>query len=397
MQMKNLAVLVALPIALVACGGGGGGSSSGGGGITTPGGTINSQFIDASVKGLKYIIGTTSGFTGDNGLFPCKNGEEVTFAVHDKEIGKANCGEKIYISELAPSAGVTSTDFAAALIQSLSKSTGGVLDLTAFNSANISLASIDLSDIAHTENSITALVNANPTLGLKLVTVDEAKEHVAANLPDLASDPVMADLASATTGGKWITLDGVASNSTDSCWENITARVEVQEVAQSGTSKKNYKFNVLAAIGHDDPINTGSIDCNTGVYDCLDTPAPRYFSGRSLSISQFASGVFKRSAGEDMVCYTDGPDNSEDYYYMEEVFEGCKVDELVYKANKSYELPWSGGYLVNINITDTGYSISYKENGTDIQPEYSTFNHEAKTVGLKSSSYNCSYSISEQF
>lgn len=396
MQMKNLAVLVALPMVLVACGDGG--SSSGGSGITTPGGSITSQFIDAPVKGLKYTIGTTSGFTGDNGYFPCKNGEEVTFAVNDRAIGTANCGEKIYISEMTPAVGIAHTDYAAALIQSLSKTTGGVLDLSTFNAANISLTSIDLLDDTDADTDIAAIITANSSLGLAAVTVDDARVHVAEYLPNLASDTVMADIASATTGGKWITLDGVAGNSTDSCWEHITARVEVEEVVQSGTDKKNYKFNVLAAIGHDGTINTGSIDCDTGVYDCLDTPAPRYFSSRSLSISEFASGTFTRTAGADMVCWNEGDtEEDEDFYYMEEDFAGCKVDEVVYKANKSYELPWSGGYIVNMSITDSGYSIAYKETGVDIQPEYSTFDHTAKTVGLKSASYNCSYSLSEEF
>ena len=99
MQMKNLAVLV-LPLALVACSG----SKSGSSGSTLPGGfgnSIEAQFIDAPVKGLEVVsTSNPAGKTRAQGKFNCKKGEEVEFKLKGLALGKASCGDQIFVQDL---------------------------------------------------------------------------------------------------------------------------------------------------------------------------------------------------------------------------------------------------------------------------------------------------------
>ena len=75
-------LLMLASFTLLACGGGSSGSSG-------PGTTLQGQFVDSIVIGLRYETPTTSGFTDDQGRFNYRAGETVRFLVGDVLIGAA--------------------------------------------------------------------------------------------------------------------------------------------------------------------------------------------------------------------------------------------------------------------------------------------------------------------
>jgi len=81
-------LLALISITLIACGGGGSGGSAGtsGGGS---GATVQGQFVDSIVIGLRYETPTTSGSTDGQGRFNYRAGETVRFFVGDVFIGEA--------------------------------------------------------------------------------------------------------------------------------------------------------------------------------------------------------------------------------------------------------------------------------------------------------------------
>lgn len=393
MRLKDLSVLLALPVLFVSCSGGGGSGSVSGSAISTPGATIQSQFVDSPVKGLKYTIGLDSGYTGDNGYFSCKNGETVTFSVKDKVIGSATCGEKIYISDmiLPNDLSVGDIDYAASLIQSLSKTINGMLDLSDFNSSNISLSSIDLRTENDTNSTIQAALTGN-AIGLDPVLVASASIHVLSNLPNLADDSVMADLAQATTAGVWVTLNKTAGDETY-CWDKISAKIQLQEETPN-TGVKNYRFKVLSALGHDLEANVSDpgAECDSpGEFaECYPSPVqPRYMTGRKMSFTTYSSGIESIDRASYQVC------GSTDNYFITDIGEICDNGLEPLSLDKDYINNWNEGYNIGLTVTDTGYSLSYYENGTGVVPNPSSVS--GTTISLMRISGSCSYSATGSF
>ena len=393
MRLKSLAVLAAMPLMFVGCGD----SKSGGAGgvVVTPGASINSQFIDAPVKGLKFVSDSVAdGITGDNGIFGCKAGELVTFKIFDKTIGSASCGEKIYISDVNPGAG-NSTDAAAALIQSLSQTVGGVLDLSTFNAAPVSLASVDL-DGTNTDSTIAAL--ALPS-GLTPVLVADAIKHVQANLPDQSNDAVLAAIAAA--GTQTLKLEASPSNREDHCWEGIQVKVNLEEIDRGEAGGKAYRFNVteyLAWDGENMPSYTPGTDCNgeehggNGVpyFQCLVDPVKKIMTGRSVWGSEFKAYTFNIPANETAICKHDG--GYEFNYNSNAVVCSDDDGETPYAAAVPLTLNVDAGWNFAINVTNSSYSVSFVENAVDIG---ANLNSEGKVTSYTQDKFNCSYSLSE--
>ena len=388
MRIMNLAVLIALPLTLVSCGGDSGSSSGSGSSVYTPGNTIEAQFIDAPVKGLNYTIGTTTLSTGDNGMFSCKSGEEVTFSVADKVIGSVTCGEKIYISDLVIPGTVGSAEIAASLIQSLSKTVNGVLDLSEFNELNQSISSVDLTTDVNADIAIAAAVTT-ANIGLMHVNVADATEHVLANLPDLSSDTTMATLAAATTNGTWITLNKTSGD--DSCWDKFSAKIEVNEMIQS-SGKKNYRFSILKGLSHDVEGNLTTNEqfdqvCasdSTEYYDCNLLPVkPRYMTDRSISISSYLIGAYELNQVDTKVCVS--PENEFTWG-----FEDCPTGDNTYFLSEDYVSNWSEGLSLGLTVTNSGYSLSYDNHWSELIPNLASIS--GNTIGFSNMSVNCSYS-----
>lgn len=385
MQMKNLAVLVALPIALVACGGDSG-SSSGGGGIVTPGATINSQFIDAPVKGLKYVIGSNTGFTGNNGIFPCKAGEEVEFRVHNKVIGTASCGEKIFISDVNPGSG-NSTDAAAALIQSLSKTVGGVLDLSTFNADPIDVSGVVLTD-AGIDGALTSMNTQITDRGLKVVSLTEAQAHVQLNLPDHSQDAVLAGIAA--EGPMTLNLTPAATNSEDHCWVGVQVKVNLELVKD-----RAYRFNVTEYLAYDSETVPQSPVCSTqggeggdenGIYECITNPVSKIISGRTVSGTHYRNLTLTRAKGELIAC------NYEDEYELsdDETTESCtQAGGTPITALDDNNVSFGLGYNFNITATDTNFSVSFVERAVNFVPS----KKEGNAVNLTTQPITCRYSL----
>jgi hypothetical protein len=176
-----------LTLFLVSCN-----SSKSGKNNSTGGTTIASQFIDSPVKGLD-VDGSVSGRsqTGSNGKFSCISGEIITFRLRDLLIGSSNCGEKIYLDEVALS---ENADRIASVLQSLSTTSpdSGLIDLSQIPSQT-SLIALDLSSDNATISSINALkllmnvsrsyIGLDPIQFASTVTPADAREHLNNNLP----------------------------------------------------------------------------------------------------------------------------------------------------------------------------------------------------------------------
>lgn len=393
MQMKNLAVLVALPMALVACGGGGGGSSSGGGIVA--GSTIQSQFIDAPVKGLKVEKLSGNSETGANGVFTCKSGEVVNFWLKEIGAGKtglflgsATCGSKIYIDEIGANA-----NEAGALIQSLAvgdHNTRTELDLSAFNATTFDVSSVDIDNL--TDGAITTLVSdvttANPSLLISDVTLNEARTHMNTYLPKL-DDAAMTKLALAAQNGAWVTLNKVSG--TD-CIDKMSAKIRVAELAVDG--KKSYRFSVEAALGHtigdgldtDAEFEAACLD-EENFYCISDPIAPRYLTGRSLTLSNYKSGSETYPADMPICVSADG---SQSEWGNPDCTIGTK-----YVLDKEYKENWVENLNVAMSINDTGYSIKLDDYWSGMDVNLSSAS--GGKIGLSQLSGSCSFSATGTF
>ena len=401
--MKNLAVLVALPFALVACGDGGS-SSSGGAGITTPGASISSQFIDAPVKGLKYsIAGSTPGLTGDNGIFPCKVGEEITFEVKGRTIGKANCGEKIYIYDLDGSD--DEKDAAAMLIQSLAKASGGVLDLTYFNDSSVSVdPNLPLST-ATIETTLTTLISTN-SLELAAVSKEDAQAHVAQNLPNQGDDQVLAAIANKE---HVLNLKASASNPDDHCWEQVQVKVKFEGIDRGEAGGTAYRFNVAEYIawdGNETAPTPTSEQCDGEEYSpdenndefyfqCLKNPVRKIMTGRSASGSQYKTKTFNIEAGAPAICQFDG---GFEFHYVEDQSQGGIVcddnDGEERFAASDLKLEFGLGWNFNVSLGNGSYTVNFTEQALDIG---ANLNADKEVTAYTQTKLNCSYSLTEEF
>ena len=84
-KSAGLSLVVISTLGFVGCGGGGGSS-------TPTDDTQIGTFVDAPVKGLKYVTTTQNGFTNDKGEFKYKAGEKVEFKLGNLSLGKVEAG-----------------------------------------------------------------------------------------------------------------------------------------------------------------------------------------------------------------------------------------------------------------------------------------------------------------
>ena len=389
MRIKNLAVLAALPLAMVACGGSGSGSVSTGGAIA-PGASINSQFIDAPVKGLKVTKTSGDGETGDNGLFSCKAGELVTFSVNDLDIGIANCGEKIYISDLASTG---DTDAAAALIQSLSKTVGGVLDLSDFNAAAFTLAAVPLT-IGGIDTAISNMSADLTPLGLTQVTLANAQKHVLANLPNQGNDLVLSALSDTEYTLK---LAASSSNWEGYCWEHVQVKVELESLDRGDAGGKAYRFKVNEYLAWDGtatvPTYDPGTDCNgsdNGEFQCISDPVSKIMSGRSVSGVHYESERILIGANETAICQHD---NGFEFNY--DTVDGVTCDTndgIARSAATNLDLTLELGWNFNIKVSDTTLTVGFTEMALDLG---AVLNADNKVTSYTQKKFNCNYSLTE--
>jgi len=399
MQMKNLAVLVALPFALVACGGGGS-SSSGGGGIVAPGASISSQFIDAPVKGLKVEKASGNGETGANGAFSCKAGEELTFWL--KEIGVAGtgialgsafCGSHIYIDDLGADA-----DKAGALIQSLSTGTPGSrteLDLSAFNATSYDLKA-EVSDVTVvTDGLITSLISdvvANTNIEVAPVTVAEARKHIDSHLP--AQDD--ATLASIADVEHTLRLVPLATNPVGYCWENIQVKVNLESIDRGESEGTAYRFNVSQYLAWDESevpptpsvCNGQEQQAGNVWYQCLTNPVSKIMTGRSVSGAKYEAYSFEIPQNAVAICQHEG---GFEFNYTSGV--NCvENEETPIIAANALKLDVGQGWNFNIAVTDSNYTVNFTENAVDIG---AVLNADGKATAYTQTKFNCSYALVE--
>ncbi|MDX9743848.1 MAG: hypothetical protein RBT59_08535 [Arcobacteraceae bacterium] len=140
MKIKSLVQTVALSavasLMLIGCGGG---SDS-----TPVDTTQTGTFVDAPVKGLRYITATQNGYTNDSGEFSYKSGETVEFRLGNLSLGTVTAGELITPYTIAGDTNISDpSDKAtniAMLLQSFdgNRSNTAMLDVSKLQDANLS-------------------------------------------------------------------------------------------------------------------------------------------------------------------------------------------------------------------------------------------------------------------
>lgn len=140
MKIKSLVQTMALSavasLMLIGCGGG---SDS-----TPVDTTQTGTFVDAPVKGLRYITATQNGYTNDSGEFSYKSGETVEFRLGNLSLGTVTAGELITPYTIAGDTNISDpSDKAtniAMLLQSFdgNRSNTAMLDVSKLQDANLS-------------------------------------------------------------------------------------------------------------------------------------------------------------------------------------------------------------------------------------------------------------------
>ena len=349
MKARSTFALCSVLAVLASCSGGGGSSSGlSASGSQIPGSSISAQFIDAPVKGLGFQTASgVSGRTGNNGMFSCKAGELVTFKIHELVIGQSSCGSKIYIDEINTQ---TEVNKAAAILQSLTQESGGVLDLTpVLDSGDLAELTGNISAVTDTDGAIAAIVSAvDPSLTPK--TRAQAREHVNQNLPDFSDDDDFFNVS--LLGEQGITLSKTSGH--DECYDKVTANVEVREVMVG--DKATYRLEVSRYVAHDEGLNLSeSLICDEETQSQGDL---RYECGNP-NISRIFSSEYPLRALSN---------------YVEEV---------------------NYGYSFNASITGTNIVLNYLERGREVFPNQNQVSVESDHVkiGLSSESYECRYSF----
>ncbi|MBE0498727.1 MAG: hypothetical protein IBX43_05720 [Campylobacterales bacterium] len=175
--MKKVIPIVAMGIVVVlafsGCGGGGGAESSS---DTTTVATVTGQFIDAPVKGLKYVCSSgANSMTNNNGEYTCNIGSDVTFYIGTLSIGTVAAQvEPITPYSLFPNNNVAAVNLARILQTLNDRSIVGVINIDAAMETLLPSV-IDLTSVSFETTTKTEIENA---IGTPLISAIEAKESM---------------------------------------------------------------------------------------------------------------------------------------------------------------------------------------------------------------------------
>ena len=265
-------------------------SASSGTGSVAFGQSMESQFIDAPVKGLSFK--TESGVeskTGDAGKFNCMRGEKVEFFFAGLNLGASSCGAKIFVHDLISNQAGYSIDKAAAVIQSFAPSISGVLDLTLIDES-----ALDLSNQSYNSLNLTATHNAAVYLAgtAKPAIVSPANALIAANAAlaehtqlDRTYKNVLSQLAQKV----FIPLKLKLKKGTmiagygEYCWQEYRAEAKVT------ASNDIYKMEFNSAVGYDsESVLINGCSAQEAAADACENstnlPRPKIIDGMSLNL-----------------------------------------------------------------------------------------------------------------
>lgn len=250
----------ALVLTLAACSGGGGG----GGGSSA---SMQAQFIDAPVKGLKVKVNGVASLTDAQGKFTCSEGQTTEFFLGELSLGYAACGKKIFVQDLSSPETGYAWSKAAALIQSFSIAGGGVLDMSVVDHSKLTTTSFNYSlpDIAGLLSGNTAAIEAGANLNA-VTPEDAATKADADRVANLDLDSTFAGFLAnfvSVKSGTYYIKGNLASGSKQYCFTNVYAQGLVEEHTASGGKKYYTNKIVKAAMYSLNMLNTSDISCKT--------------------------------------------------------------------------------------------------------------------------------------
>lgn len=252
--------LLSMSALLIGCGGSSGGSGTGGGGVSS----IEAQFIDAPVKGLSFSSSSSKGQTGNLGKFKCLRGEVVEFKMGNLVLGRASCGDQIFVQELISED--FSWDQAAAIIQSFAVPGSDQLDLSSVKIPN-EIAAIDPADFDNTlataHTAAAAIVGQVANLPAAPVDVTTASNAADSSLAQYADNDSLSNELKAlySAFGTNRKLYGkLSSNSSTACWYGFTVDASIDQATVGGKTVNQFKVN--SAIAFDDSSDVPNNICS---------------------------------------------------------------------------------------------------------------------------------------
>lgn len=284
MRTRNLAVLTSMSFMLVACSGQNGSGLGSAGGF---GSSIQSQFIDAPVKGLSFVSDSNpTGKTENEGKFSCSRGEIVEFKLGVRSLGKASCGDKIFVQDLVGTDTGYTWQKAAALIQSFSVAGAGVLDLSqvtipdltslTYNHGSFDSELSDKVDLAVVPSGVTP-----PSVVIPSAASTAANSSL--NTYATVSDDVQAVFTAFGANRK---LYGkLSAGASSKCWYGFTASATI---AKTGSVNK---LTVNSAISFDDSSYVPNDICSTqseDIGECENVASQYLPTGRTLTSSNIS-------------------------------------------------------------------------------------------------------------
>lgn len=239
---------------------------------------VEAQFIDAPVKGLSFLgSSTAAGKTGNAGKFSCVRGEELTFKLKGFDLGKAACGDQIFVHDLSSETNGFTWGKAASIIQTFSKSSNvDQLDLsTVENDSTVVLSGLNYSTtfdstldsfVDYSRVSVTdSVIHANNSLDnhVKLSTIlQEALDDIVSN------------------GSVYLhaTLKSEVPADADWCSKNIKALATIFPINSPTMANPNiYGMSFSKAIGYgtENEITHSSdfYSCAGNAQDCAIVPS----------------------------------------------------------------------------------------------------------------------------
>jgi len=321
-RLITLITVLAVGIALSACGGGGGGgsttSSAGGGSTQSTPTTLVGQFIDAPIAGLSYNCGNTTGSTNTQGQFNYTAGSSCTFSVGNVTVGALSSMPSDGMVTPQDIVGVSRTNtydpnvqVVAQFLQSVGTSSSGTLTISpSVHQALASTSAVNLSQTTLTQIIQTAnkpLVTAQVATSVLSAQLMQAGVNFSAGLvsplapPRLNSIVVSSNLNSNAAGlSEQLTATGFYSDGTTSNLTNSVTWVS-SSTSQVSVSSTGLATGVSAGVATVSAVSSGGV---VGSIDLTVTPAALASISVTPQSSSIASGLTQQMSA--IGTFTDG-------------------------------------------------------------------------------------------
>lgn len=310
----------------------------------------------------------------------------MEFKIKGLALGKAKCGEKIYVDELRNDSGTETGNAAATIIQSFSKSADGELDLSNFNDSDadvsaLTVGAIDSSSYSALKSAIEGISYDDKNIPANF---DSMRQHVNESLPTLIDNEGLLALQTYSASENFIEFTKTSGD--EECWDKTSVLFEL-----SVHGEKTFKIKAVKWLGHLDSYTpTGTEPCeDTENYHCDgpdDLPPAKVLSSADFDKALYEERTETLSKDTFAVCGT-----VDDYWLSDSACDGDHLAAL----DKDYTVTGSSGLSFKASVSNDGISASFSENYLTVYPDEDSY--DGTTVALKQKQVHCSYKADVKF